>query len=333
MDSFVSGAGGVLVLLAGRWFWVRSRRWVGPAALAGRLILAGALALSGLGLFTVGGYLFWFSHRPLPAPVQQTLFEGITYTREVRREPRPLVIHVVSVDLDTPGLNFLVTPGEAVPGGEIRARTTSAFLQEFQVQFAINGSDIDPWYSISVFDSYPRSGDPVDVRGLTSSQGVVYSQTMPRYSTFYLSSDNQASFRSPLGTAYNAISGDPIFLERGTRTRQRSPRPDYYELHPRTALAVDESGRKLLLFVVDGRQPNYSEGVTIPELANIVFAYGGYTALNLDGGGSSTLVMQTESGQPVVLNSPIENLIPGRERPVANHLGIYARRTDAGRGG
>ena len=76
---------------------------------------------------------------------------------------------------------------------------------------------------------------------------------------------------------------------------------------------------------VDGRQPNYSEGVSIAELAQIVIDYDGYTALNLDGGGSVTLVVEGADGEPEILNSPIHNRIPGRERPVANHFGIYAQ--------
>jgi exopolysaccharide biosynthesis protein len=85
--------------------------------------------------------------------------------------------------------------------------------------------------------------------------------------------------------------------------------------------------RKLLLFVVDGRQPNYSEGVTIAELTELICEYGGWTALHLDGGGSSTLVREGENGVPVVVNWPIHGRHPpGRERPVANHLGIFAHR-------
>ncbi|MEZ4666774.1 MAG: phosphodiester glycosidase family protein [Anaerolineae bacterium] len=94
--------------------------------------------------------------------------------------------------------------------------------------------------------------------------------------------------------------------------------------HPRTAVALDESGRRLILIVVDGRQPNYSEGVTIPKLIDIVQTYGGYNALNLDGGGSVTLAVEGGNGQPIVLNSPIHSHIPGLERPVANHLGLFA---------
>jgi hypothetical protein len=43
----------------------------------------------------------------------------------------------------------------------------------------------------------------------------------------------------------------------------------------------------------------------------------------LDGGGSSTMVFEEDNGEPVILNSPIDNYIPGRERPVANHFGVY----------
>jgi hypothetical protein len=45
--------------------------------------------------------------------------------------------------------------------------------------------------------------------------------------------------------------------------------------------------------------------------------------MNMDGGGSSTLVIENERGKSEVLNSPIDSHIPGRERPVANHLGVY----------
>ena len=92
-------------------------------------------------------------------------------------------------------------------------------------------------------------------------------------------------------------------------------------------VALDAAGTTLLLVVVDGRQPNYSGGVTLPELADLVVEFGGWAALNLDGGGSSTLVAEGPDGRPRVLNSPIHGRHPpGRERPVANHLGVYAAR-------
>jgi len=77
------------------------------------------------------------------------------------------------------------------------------------------------------------------------------------------------------------------------------------------------------MIVVDGRQPFYSEGLTIQEMAELMIYYGGDNAINLDGGGSSTLVIQDpKTGAYKVMNSPIDNYIPGRERPVGNHFGI-----------
>jgi len=54
--------------------------------------------------------------------------------------------------------------------------------------------------------------------------------------------------------------------------------------------------------------------------------YGGDNAINLDGGGSSTLVIQDpKTGRYKVMNSPIDGGIPGRERPVGNHFGIMSK--------
>lgn len=51
---------------------------------------------------------------------------------------------------------------------------------------------------------------------------------------------------------------------------------------------------------------------------------GAYSAINLDGGGSSIIVTDNNRN-PTQLNSPIQSGIPHRERPIANHLGIYAK--------
>jgi exopolysaccharide biosynthesis protein len=76
--------------------------------------------------------------------------------------------------------------------------------------------------------------------------------------------------------------------------------------------------------VVDGRQAGYSEGATLVELGELLLEKGAFFAMNLDGGGSSTMVMAQKNGKAHLLNSPIDVHIPGRERAVGNHLGIYA---------
>lgn len=97
--------------------------------------------------------------------------------------------------------------------------------------------------------------------------------------------------------------------------------------HPRSAVGWDATGRRLLLVTVDGRQPGYSAGMTLRELARTMHALGASDALNLDGGGSTTLVLgrSDRERRPVVqvLNHPSDRE-NGRvvERAVANALMI-----------
>jgi len=104
-----------------------------------------------------------------------------------------------------------------------------------------------------------------------------------------------------------------------------APDLDSEELDPRTAIGINRNGRYLYLVVVDGRQPFYSEGATFADLARLLIDQGAFMGMSLDGGGSSTMVIEGDGGTPLILNSPIDNYIPGRERPVGNHLGIYIR--------
>jgi hypothetical protein len=272
------------------------------------------------------GYSYWYHHRPQPEPVQhQVLFQGVTYIREVYTKPRPNVVHIVIIDLDAPGIRLMVTPPDPKGGRPLQAKTTSQFVKEFGVQVAINGGFFYPFYAKGPLWFYPHVNDPVDVYGTAMFQGEAYSPEEGGYSTFYVSHNGEVSIGDPVGEPYYALSGFSIFLKVGKPEEDFTGK--YYETHPspRTAIALDKTGRTCILAIVDGRQPSYSEGMSLPELAEILIWHGGYTALNLDGGGSVTLVMEGTDGEPVVLNSPIHGRVPpGRERPVANHLGIFA---------
>jgi len=276
-------------------------------------------------LVTCGFWLYW--HPAIPSNSHKMLFEGITYIRNVRHIPRPIIIHVVTVDLTNPHICFLVTPGEKLEGGEISARTTSQFLTEFKLQLAVNGSffyRFSPLFSVKFWEAYPaHRGDPVNVLGFASSRGQIYSKAAKKFKTFYISADNKAQFQKPISTVYNAISGQNLLIKNGKIQNQLTGK--FKDIpYPRTAFALDKTATTFMIFVVDGKQKNYSEGVTLIELAEIVQANGADTALNMDGGGSVTLVMEGVSGKPILLNSPINGRIRGYERLIANHLGIYA---------
>jgi hypothetical protein len=314
----------LLVSLLALSFAVRLLR-AGRRGGAGRLfrLLGGALAaLLALPPLAASAALFWYSHRALPAPEERALFSGVRYRREVRVQPRPLVLHLVTVTLG-PEVRFVVTPGR--PGSrQLRARTTSEFLRAFGAQLAINGQIFYPWRS-GLCDYYPHPGDPVNVVGLAASAGVIYARPTAKHPTLFLDRDGRAQLGALPARVHHAISGTR-WLVSGGRVADDLSRPQDLGLQPRTAVALDRARAQLLLLVVDGRQPRYSEGVSLPELARLLRGYGAHDAINLDGGGSSALVAEGPGGEPVLLSSPIDRRLPGHERAVANHLGVRAPR-------
>ena len=285
-------------------------------------IIASSLILF---ILCIAGYLLYNGNRPTPVSIEQQLHEGVTYRRIVRFIPHPLIAHILEIDTKTKGIEFLVTPPDSNGTNPLKARTTSQFLKDFNVQIAVNGDNFGPWWSRSPADYYPHSGDPVTPFGFAASNGEVYSLGMEMSvgirPTLYISRRNALSFNNPPGNIYNAISGDRMIVLKG----QPAPYLNSHEPEPRTAVGTNRNGRYLYLVVVDGRQPFYSSGATLSELAGILIDTGAYIAMNLDGGGSSTMVIEGQDGQPLILNSPIDNYIPGRERPVANHFGIYLK--------
>jgi len=263
----------------------------------------------------------WINFKPQPKPTQRQLFDGIEYIRDVRNSPRNLVIHIVKIDLRVNGIRVFVTPGNPDNALPLNARTTSEFVHDFGLQVAINGDGFTPWHTNSLFDYYPHTGDPIEPIGLAASDGVIYSADTDNEPTLYISASNRARINSQIGGIYNAISGNQTLIRNGKSISTiESNHPD-----PRTAIALDRANRYLILLVVDGRQPGYSEGVTLSELAEILIYHGGYNAINLDGGGSSTMVFENTLGISEVINSPINHNIPGRQRSVGNHLGIFAK--------
>ena len=292
---------------------MRTQKWI--------LVALGVLTLTGL---SVGGYLLYDRGRPAPVPIKEELYDGVTYRRLVRYLPRPMIAHVLKIDTKATAVEFLVTPPDSEGDTPLKARTTSQFLDEFNLQIAVNGSGFAPWWSRGPADYYPHVGDPIAPLGFTASEGNVYwtednaEGTLP---ALYISRRNDLTFNNKPSRVHSAISGNRMIVLKGeVASDLEDPNRE-----PRTAVGTNRNGRYIYLVVVDGRQPFYSEGVTFRELARLLLDQGAYMAMSLDGGGSSTMVIEGDDGAPTVLNSPIQNYIPGTERPVGTHLGIYVR--------
>ncbi len=288
-----------------------------------RIFLVLSAALLAMALFA-GVYWMYSGGRPAPVPVKEKIIDGVTYIRVVKYLPHSMVAHVLVIDKKVGKFQFLVTPPDEVEGGALKARTTSQFLEEFDAQVAINGDGFFPWWSRSPADYYPRIGDPVTPNGFSASFGKKYADglqdTRPE-PTLYISRRGELTFNKPPNRMYHALSGDRMLVQGG----EIIPSLDDTQIDPRTAIGINRNGRFTYLVVVDGRQPFYSQGATFAELADLFKELGAFYAMSLDGGGSSTMVIEGEDGKPVILNSPIDNYIPLRERPVANHLGVYVK--------
>lgn len=110
------------------------------------------------------------------------------------------------------------------------------------------------------------------------------------------------------------ITGSKLLIDDG-----RVMVVDDTEMHPRTAVGIDRDTNEVLLLVVDGRSER-SRGYTMVELARMMQDLGAEEALNLDGGGSSTMVGR-RSGTLRVLNDPSDSTL----RNVANALVVRRR--------
>ena len=278
----------------------------------------------------VDGLVGWCEKKSLvflsntrPASIRQNLFKGVTYLQKDLTTPRKNKMHVMAIDLTTAGLEFLVTPSSH-PAGILCTRTTSKFMEEFSLFAAINGdgfSYLDA--SVNPATTCPNGGDPVKANGYAASRGKVYSPIKTVQPIIYIGARNQVTVNGVQNQPFNAIAGDRLVVEKGVRVKNLAAATP----SPRTAVGVNKNGRWLIFMVVDGRQTDYSEGVTFPELADLLISYGVYTGVNMDGGGSSAMVIKgIMDGKARLLNSPIDQIIKGKEREVANHLGLYIRK-------
>lgn len=270
-------------------------------------------------------YYYRLSSRPQQSNIEKGLFQGILYKRIVKLSPHKMMIHLVEIDVENKGINFFVSPPGKPNKLDIHAQKTSTFLEKNNLQLAINGSFFTPFHSRGPFDYYPHEGDPVDVLGLAISSAQSYSNDFPDWGVFCVSSENHVNISQrgcAIGTQ-QAIAGKELIVKQGKLNTAILSSAYTQSPQPRSALAINKEQSKVWFIVVDGRQTNYSEGISLNQLGSFLISVGAYNAINLDGGGSSTLVTE-RGGKASLLNAPYHTKIPMNERPVANHLGVYA---------
>jgi len=277
-------------------------------------------------------------------------FVGIAYVDRTETSPRPEHMHVVQIDLDAPGLRFELSP----PGGdrETVRQTTREFVESTGAALAINAHFFLP---------FPSTDPTAWLVGLAASDGRVYSACETPEQSFAIvadapalniSRDNRAAIvhcdpEAPGGrrvlehvALWTTVSGSAQIVTDGAATvpvYRDAAHPGgaledglgYSNAHSwygvvtaRTAIGLSRDGRTLTLFTVDAR--GGSEGMTVGEVAAVLIAdYGVWNALNLDGGGSTSMAMRDPAtGEVRLVNTSKDN---PAGRAVGSSLAVFAR--------
>jgi hypothetical protein len=141
--------------------------------------------------------------------------------------------------------------------------------------------------------------------------------------------DNSTYAPDPPAGVLALVSGFPELVIEGTQYTCTSPtasdcfpdRSDMRDRHPRTAMGLTADKQTFILAVVDGRTSE-SAGMYGAELASLMYQLGAYVAFNLDGGGSSQMVVAGS-----YKNDYDGNNYGSGARTVMNHWGVYAGTT------
>ena len=267
------------------------------------------------------------------------MHKGVTLRAYALDKPRLMKAFVARIDLGAPGVGFTATDrdakwGEPMPDYtnrtvliDTKRETTPAFMMRRRaagepVVLAVNASPWVPWDCSAAYRSIYGS-----FRGWNVSHGVELSQPgKPKKGPlFVVYKDGRADVVSAVAESRAkdvefVFSGFGLIMTNGVPTayaRRVTPR-----LSPRTVLGLDAGRKTLVLLVVDGRQPNYSIGALGMDLYEILRKEGVTDAVDMDGGGSSTItVFDAKRGAPWTLNRPSD----GRPRRNALNVGILLR--------
>ena len=291
------------------------------------------------------------------AEVIEHPFLGITMIARTETTPRNLTIHLVEIDLNTPGIAFKLTS----PSGRLETirQTTLDFLKQEHAQVAINGHFFLP---------FPSTSANADLIGFAASNGTVYSAFETPVQSYAIVSHAPAINIDPANharivywdrtfadgkhiqeraTVWNALAGSAQIVTNGIRTipayaarqnleamltpggpRGYSDSNSWYDaLQARTAIGLSNDNTILYLFTVD--RAAGSLGMKVEEVADLLIRdYRVFNALNLDGGGSTSMAME----DPITHEGAMVNRSSDRPggRSVGSSLGVFARQAPRG---
>ncbi len=278
------------------------------------------------------------------------LRDGVSVREYTYESPRKMKVYVARIDLATPGIGFAAT-GRAASWGEpitpemapnaqegrYRVETLRETTQAFMERMRAAGRNVEVAFNTTPWRPFPAPAgfEACDPIGLCIADGAEVSAREGGEGLFIVRTDGSCEIKPAAGLAstediaYAAAAFDVIMTNGVDAVAVNMPEGG---IHPRLALGLDAAKKTLVVVAVDGRQPERSQGADIADLRAIFRAEGVTDAVNMDGGGSTSLVVWDEAaGRARMLNRHADGnvradavnfgIVFGAEAPAAEERG------------
>ena len=230
------------------------------------------------------------------------LCKGIVYTSFELKSPRLMKLSAARIDFSAAEFQFKMIQrdpdwGKTMPDypkGIIRTKriTCRDFMKNSVAKgenmvLVVNGS---PWGPFHAPWTFKYAGN----QGLIVSDGVLVAPPRGKRPSFVVYKDGSKEFKifteqDDLSNIAHAISGFGFVLRDGELTLKNNPKSKFA---PRTGYGLSKDKRYMYIVAIDGRQEKYSIGANTYEVGQWLKYLGAYSGLNMDGGGSTTLIVR-----------------------------------------
>jgi hypothetical protein len=295
-------------------------------------IIAVPVLLTGIGLISLAQQAA-VTITILPAGTRQpkAIPDPAATWSETYETPRLEVVYFLKISLKDPRVEAFVKLSDDPDGPDGPAEGTltipDSLMKDKSILALVNANAFAGIPSIP--DPEGKSGwylgRKVNIAGMAVASGIQQSPDQPDRLPFWIDTKGRPHIGHPLQkdkvveavadwTSPLLIKGKDVTIKQKTSGGNLSEQP----VHPRSIIGFDKKRRWLLLAVVDGRQPGYSIGMSLGEEAALMKSKGCAYAINLDGGGSSIMLIRDKDGKLRTLNRPSDK----SHRPVPVMIGV-----------
>lgn len=251
---------------------------------------------------------------PVDSEVTQQIADGVT-RRYIRTPKGPWTMNVLYVDLDRCNAVQAVKGGDSAAGRYRVSETLAELAKHERVIGGVNGDffELKDGTPTNLLIVNGRLVTPPNYRPVLAFD----SAGAPHISTFRFAHGSLEPFYPK-----NAVGGRPVIVTDSAldAAADTAGPKGFAAPNPRTGAGIARNGRRLIFVAVDGRE-YHNAGMTLRELGDVMLALGARDAINLDGGGSTTMVVADpdSAGRLHIVNHPSDK---GGERTVGDALAI-----------